>query len=207
MTATRSQSDQARPMSCVIRSSASPRARRRPSSRCSTCARTETSSAETGSSHTIPAGSGASALAIATRCRWPPESSKRIAVPEALRGRQAGVLERGRGAQDALAARHALHAQRLLHELAHAHARVERLVRILEHHLHLAPQRARCRRGRGPRPRSAARRRSAARARAACVRASSCRSPTRRRRRAPRSGATRGRRRRARARRARAGGR
>ena len=37
---------------------------------------------------------------------------------------------------------HPLHAQRLLHELAHAHARVERLVWILEHHLHLAPQRA-----------------------------------------------------------------
>ena len=66
----------------------------------------------------------------------------RIAVPEALRGRESGVLERARGAQDALGARHALHAQRLLHELAHLHARVERLVRILEHHLQLLAQRA-----------------------------------------------------------------
>src|SRR6185295_20378437 len=63
-------------------------------------------------------------------------------MPVALCGRQARILERGRGAQDALAARHALHAQRLLHQFAHAHARIERLVRVLEHHLHLAPQRA-----------------------------------------------------------------
>ena len=134
------------------------------------------------------------ALALAAR------QLVRVAVPEALRGREPGVLERTRGAQHAVAARHALHAQRLLHELAHAHARVERLVRILEDHLHLPAQRCACRRGRARRPRSAARRRSAARARAACARASSCRSRTRRRRRAPRSGATRGRRRRARAR-------
>ena len=38
-----------------------------------TCAWTEMSSAETASSSTSVAGSAASARAIATRCRWPPE--------------------------------------------------------------------------------------------------------------------------------------
>jgi hypothetical protein len=35
----------------------------------------------------------------------------------------------------------AVHQQRLAHDLAHRHARVQRRVRVLEHHLHLAPQR------------------------------------------------------------------
>ena len=52
----------------------------------------------------------------------------RVAMPEALGGREARILERGRGAQHTLVARPALHAQGLLHELAHAHARVERFV-------------------------------------------------------------------------------
>ncbi len=39
-----------------------------------TWACTETSNADTGSSHTMIDGLGASALAIPTRWRWPPES-------------------------------------------------------------------------------------------------------------------------------------
>jgi hypothetical protein len=66
----------------------------------------------------------------------------RVTLPEALCGPQAGVLQRGRGAQHALGPGHPLHAQRLLHQVAHAHARIERLIGILEHHLHPAPHRA-----------------------------------------------------------------
>ena len=41
----------------------------------STCARTETSRAETGSSQISASGSSAIAAAITTRWRWPPDSS------------------------------------------------------------------------------------------------------------------------------------
>ena len=44
-------------------------------SRLRICARIETSSAETGSSHTISFGSTASARAMTMRWRWPPENS------------------------------------------------------------------------------------------------------------------------------------
>ena len=58
-----------------MNSSASERDSRRSISTCSTCARTETSSIETGSSQISPSGSSTSAAAIATRWRWPPDSS------------------------------------------------------------------------------------------------------------------------------------
>ena len=51
-----------------------PESRRISPSRARICACTETSSADTASSSTSTAGSTASALAIATRCRWPPLS-------------------------------------------------------------------------------------------------------------------------------------
>ena len=58
-----------------MNSSASEREARRSISTFSTCARTETSSIETGSSQISPSGSSTSAAAIATRWRWPPDSS------------------------------------------------------------------------------------------------------------------------------------
>ena len=58
-----------------MNSSASSRARWSSSSTCRICERTETSSIETGSSQMIPSGSSTSVAAIATRWRWPPESS------------------------------------------------------------------------------------------------------------------------------------
>ena len=185
-------------MSCVIRSSARPRARRSPSNRCSTWARTDTSSAETGSSHTIPAGSGASALAIATagaaRPRARADSGSRTARrararrPRAPRRAQHAVA-RAMPCMRSGSCTSSLTRMRGLSDWYGSWKTIcsfRRSVRV--------PLRSR------RRPRSAARRRSAARGRAACAPASSCRSPTRRRRRAPRSGATRGRRRRARAR-------
>ena len=44
-------------------------------SRLTTCACTETSRADTGSSHTITEGFSEMARAIPTRWRWPPENS------------------------------------------------------------------------------------------------------------------------------------
>jgi hypothetical protein len=58
----------------VIISTPRPRWRSR-SSNASTPARTETSSIDTGSSATSSSGPSTIAAAIATRCRWPPESS------------------------------------------------------------------------------------------------------------------------------------
>ena len=66
----------------------------------------------------------------------------RVAVEEQLGGRQAGALERLAHALDALLARaDAVDHERLGHRVAHAVARVERLVRILEDDLRLAPHR------------------------------------------------------------------
>ncbi len=64
----------------------------------------------------------------------------RIAVEEQLGGGQPGALERLAHALGALLARaDAVDHERLAHRVAHAVARVERLVRILEHDLRLAP--------------------------------------------------------------------
>ncbi len=61
-------------MSCETNTRARPRRSLRSSRRFRICARTDTSSALVGSSATTSAGSRASARAMATRCRWPPES-------------------------------------------------------------------------------------------------------------------------------------
>ncbi len=61
-------------MSCETNTRARPRRSFRSSSRLRICARTETSRALVGSSATTRAGSRASARAMATRCRCPPES-------------------------------------------------------------------------------------------------------------------------------------
>ena len=63
-----------------------PNSSRRSSSRFSTCACTETSSADTGSSATMRAGRVTSARAMAMRWRWPPENScGYLPVSDALR--------------------------------------------------------------------------------------------------------------------------
>ena len=84
--------------------------------------------------------------------------------------------------------------QRLGDQLAHALARVERGVRVLEDHLHLAPQRSQraAVEARDVAPLEDDLRRRSARAGARCsARASTCRSPTRRRARASRPAAPR----------------
>ena len=64
----------------------------------------------------------------------------RVAVAKAL-GREADVGQRAVHARGVLGGRRALDDQRLGHDRPHAHARVERLVRVLEDHLHAPPQR------------------------------------------------------------------
>ena len=79
-----------------------------------------------------------SARAIAMRCRWPPENSCGYLVD--VRGAQADRLER---LDDAVAQAAACAAERregLGHDPRHLLARVERSVRVLEHHLEVAPR-------------------------------------------------------------------
>ena len=125
------------------------------------------------------------ALALAAR------QLVRVAVGEPVGG-QADVGQRPVDPRRVLGGRHLCDHQRLAHDRAHAHARVERLVRVLEDHLHALPQR--------PQLGAAVHRLAvdldlaaggAAPARASPARASTCRSRTRPRRRAPRRGATR----------------
>jgi hypothetical protein len=75
ITATRSQSCATTPKSCVMNRIASPRSRRRSSSSVRICACTVTSSAVVGSSAMITSGSLASAMAMPTRWRIPPDIS------------------------------------------------------------------------------------------------------------------------------------
>ncbi len=115
--------------SCVIIRMPSP-PRRRPSSRSRIPARTETSSIETGSSATSSFGSSTSAAAIATRCRWPPESSCGKRSRKSSAGERPGALERLAHALGALLrVADAVDHERLGHGVPHAVARVERFVR------------------------------------------------------------------------------
>ena len=61
--------------SCEISSSPTPMSRARFVSRFANCACADASSDASGSSRTMTDGSAASARAMATRCRWPPENS------------------------------------------------------------------------------------------------------------------------------------
>src|SRR6202035_5713727 len=87
------------------------------------CARMETSSAETGSSSTMRRGLVASALAIAIRWRCPPLNSwgNSRATSGSRLTREVGV-----------------DLQRFGNDIADPHARAERAVWVLEHHLDLA---------------------------------------------------------------------
>lgn len=80
-------------------------------------------------------GSAASARAMAMRCAWPPETE-----PGRLGegGGQADALQQAADRGAPLARRPPGQAQRLAHALGHGHARVERLARVLEHHLDAA---------------------------------------------------------------------
>ena len=121
--------------SCEMKSKASPARSRRSASRLTICAATETSSAETGSSQTSRRGPVASARAIATRWRCPPEKSdgNRAAVrrePDVGQQLPHALGERA-------SPRQALHAQRLGDLIAGAHPRVQRALRILKDDLEL----------------------------------------------------------------------
>ena len=121
--------------------SARPSERRRWQSRLSTCAASETSSAETGSSHASSAGGTAIARAIAARWRWPPESFAR----HRRRGlrRQADGGERRPDPVGALLARDAERGQPLGDLLADRHPRRQRRPGVLEDELRrrAAPER------------------------------------------------------------------
>ena len=75
ITASRSQTAVSTDRSWVMNSMVSPRSARSPASRASTWAWTIRSRAVVGSSATSSSGSQASAMAMSTRCRWPPDSS------------------------------------------------------------------------------------------------------------------------------------
>jgi hypothetical protein len=94
ITATRSQVSAITPMSCVISITAAPRSRQMRLSSWMICAWIDTSSAVVGSSATMSLGSAASASAITTRCRMPPENWCGKWSMRLLGGGNAGVLSR-----------------------------------------------------------------------------------------------------------------
>ena len=106
-----------------------------------TCACTDTSSAETGSSQTITLGSTASARAMPRPLALAAGEFMRVLAH--LVGPQADAREQPR---DALGAfwlrRDVVVAKRLADDLAGIHPRIERRVGILKDHLQAAPARA-----------------------------------------------------------------
>ena len=110
-------------------------------SRLMTCACTDTSSAETGSSQTITFGSTASARAIPSRWRCPPENScGYLRIWSGRRPTRAN--SRATRSVRFVARCDAVVVKRLADDLARVHARIERRIRILEDHLQAAPARA-----------------------------------------------------------------
>ncbi len=132
--------------SWLMNSSARPSSRCRSCSRLTICALTDTSSAETASSHTMRSGSAASARAMPMRWRWPPENSwgqRRGGV-----ARQPDLVEQRVDPRRQVGGRpgEAEIADRLGEDVAHPHARIEARERVLEHHLHAPAQRPQRRR-------------------------------------------------------------
>ena len=114
-----------------------PRSSRMSARTLSTWAWIETSSAATDSSRISTRGSVASARAIATRWRWPPESALGMRVDLAL----VEADDVGELADDALAVRGVVvvvDAQHLVDEVGAGLPRVEAGVGVLEDDLHLA---------------------------------------------------------------------
>ena len=130
MTAIRSANSAAVERSCVIIRTASPLFRS-PSRSFRTPARTETSSIETGSSATSSRGSRTSARRDRDPLALPAGQLVRVAVEEELRRRQLDARERLAHPIEALLLRAAepVDEERLFDRVAHAKARVERLVR------------------------------------------------------------------------------
>ena len=189
ITTTRSQRLRTTGRSWLMNSSASPSRVRRSASSARTCAWTETSSAETGSSATMKSGSVASARAMPMRWRWPPVELVRIAL-RMLR-LQADLREQFLHALATLPRRHQAVDREAVGDLsADPPARVEAGIGVLEDDLHAPPQPAQRRRVRLDRDRRRRRRcgrRSAGAGRAAGGRSCSCRSRSRRPARPPRA--------------------
>ena len=95
------------------------------------------SSAEVGSSRTTNAGRVATARAIPTRCFWPPLSWSGRRLSSA-----GSRCTRSISSRSAASESRAVQPQRLAQRLAHAHARVQAGVRVLEDHLDVTPQAA-----------------------------------------------------------------
>ena len=120
----------------------------------STCACTETSSADVGSSQTRNSGCVASARAIEMRCRWPPENwcgnfSASAAARPTERSSSATRSASCRSFSPSGGLGEAVLAQRLGDDVEHLPARIEARVRVLEDHLHAPAQRAVGRAARG----------------------------------------------------------
>ena len=140
MTATRSQRYSTVARSCVMKRHEKPSSCCRSRSRLRIDACTETSSADTGSSATRSAGDTrerareTDALALA--------AGQLVRIAEAQLVAQTDLVEQLDHLRvEVAAAREPLHVERLADDLPARHARVERRVRILEHHVHVAAQR------------------------------------------------------------------
>src|SRR3954453_20069936 len=141
ITATRSDTCRTTDRSCATKMYVSPKSRCSDSSRFTTCARIDTSSADTGSSRMISCGLSASAPA-------PTRDADALPLParELMREPVRMLRRQADGAQQLVhpllprvALVPAVDPQRLRDDVAHRHARVQRRVRILEHDLHLTP--------------------------------------------------------------------
>ena len=115
----------------------SPKSRWSVSSRFTTCARIDTSSADTGSSRMISCGFNASARATPMRWRWPPENSCGNLFP-CSGDRPTMRSNSSTRCLPAPARVLAVDAQRLADDVVHRHPRIQRRIRILEDDLHLA---------------------------------------------------------------------
>ena len=103
-------------------------------SRSSTCACTDTSSALVASSHTSRSGLLARARAMPMRCRWPPENSGGWRC-SALAGRPTRSISRRPPRARSVLRPHAADRERLGDDVGGGQVRVQRAVRVLEHHL------------------------------------------------------------------------
>ena len=137
--------------------------------RFSTCACTETSSAEVGSSHTRKRGCVESARAIEIRCRWPPENWCGYFAPSARARPTCASSAATREATSARGRLRRLREDRLGDDVGDAPARIEARVGILEDHLHAAPRRALRGAGRSRRRPPRRRRRIRSRRASACT--------------------------------------
>ena len=121
--------------SCEIISRATPSSRRMLSSSVRISTWVVTSSAETASSSTRISGSAASARAIATRWRCPPESERGRMSARSGSSFTAAISSPTRAAISAAAAPRRCTATASVRHCAHRLPAVEGLVRVLEHHL------------------------------------------------------------------------